>query len=298
MEFYSQETVAFILHIINSFKKRYKAAINRNKDNHLKIYHGDGRRQIGATVFVQGRLSKDYNCFSGHLKNADTVIITSYHTLESRHGPQAVKTWCIKKDRFFDTKAKTIPTDFPQSLKGMFELAVFDEAHYLRNNFSGQTLAYTWLEARFNLLLSATPFFNSIRDFSSYTKLLLPACGRDTAHGNNIPALLTAKPGSSEEQYLCSQEFVNNCVFEKGISDMECAVRLRAVIIHLMVRRIKASEIPFRNGHKIGTDIPPSIRRIKEPEFTPAERNIYRDIELTHRRHLFIKDKDHPGRYR
>ncbi|PYH75137.1 uncharacterized protein BO88DRAFT_328807, partial [Aspergillus vadensis CBS 113365] len=124
----------------------------------ILLYYGDGRRQ--GAEFIKDNLTHKHSIFTGGIESAWTIIITSYQTLESRHGPQAVKAWCAKTKREYDSSNPRMPISFPHHLSGLFAIAIFDEAHMLRNPLSGLSLACAWLNAGFRLLLTATPFYN------------------------------------------------------------------------------------------------------------------------------------------
>ncbi|GKZ65773.1 hypothetical protein AnigIFM50267_010129 [Aspergillus niger] len=74
--------------------------------------------------------------------------------------------------------------------------------------------------AHFILLLTATPFFNDIRDFMGYYKLFLPSNPEVTQRmsGPRIARVLDAVPQSTEQSILCSREFVEARVFGKDIN--------------------------------------------------------------------------------
>ncbi|PYH53090.1 uncharacterized protein BO96DRAFT_345905 [Aspergillus niger CBS 101883] len=81
------------------------------------------------------------------------------------------------------------------------------------------SLTGSWLKAHFILLLTATPFFNDIRDFMGYDKLLLPSNPEVTQRmsGPRIAQLLNTVPQSTEQSILCSREFVEARGFGKDI---------------------------------------------------------------------------------
>lgn len=188
----------------------------------------------------------------------------------------------------------------PLDLAGLFDIVIFDEAHILRNATSGQSVTCSWLKAKFNLLLTATPFFNDLHDFMGYYKLLLapnPKAAKKFSD-KRVAQILEAAPGSADEALLCSQEFVSAHIFAKNIDPQTASVRMRQVLKCFMIRRIQASSIPIGTDRRIGADIPPMVKRIEEPEFEKEEAEAYRAHEAIHRRHLFIKDQEHPERIR
>lgn len=174
----------------------------------ILLYYGDGRRQ--GAEFIKDKLTRKHSIFTGGIESVRTIIITSYQTLESRHGPQAVKAWCAKTKRGYDPSNPRMPISFPHGLSGFFGIAVFDEAHVLRNPLSGLSLACAWLNAGFRLLLTATPFHNGVRDFIEYQNLLLRSrSGVHISMSNaRATAIADASPGFEDEKLLCSPQFL------------------------------------------------------------------------------------------
>jgi hypothetical protein len=57
--------------------------------------------------------SSAHPVFDGKPVNGRTVVITSYQTLNSRHGPAAVKTWSMNKQKEFQGPILSVPAEFP-----------------------------------------------------------------------------------------------------------------------------------------------------------------------------------------
>jgi SNF2 family DNA or RNA helicase len=107
------------------------------------IYYGNIHKQIGNNVGVlkEKLIPRHYLFSKDNPKNARAVILTSYQTLNVRHGPMAVKEFCLKKKLPYNAANPMIPSLWSFSLKGYFNIVVFDKAHILRNHAS--TISYS-----------------------------------------------------------------------------------------------------------------------------------------------------------
>ncbi|GKZ61541.1 hypothetical protein AnigIFM49718_008260 [Aspergillus niger] len=241
-----------------------------NVSNKLKvlIYFGDNRTQGGSSLFIKGRLSRDHDIFRPDYDGRYTVVLTTYQTLEARHGLSAVSQWHKKKYSSQYKPTDRIPSDYPYELRKCFDLVVCDEAHYLRNANSGTSLAVHWLRGSFNLLITATPFFNTRNtDFQGYSRLLL--------FDRPTPPDMRPEELMSQDKYLLSVDFFRKYIFPQTIDDHTSATRMRVLLKHLMIRRSMASAVPIGSERTIGRDIPPVVRKVFEVPFTQEEGDAY-----------------------
>lgn len=70
-------------------------------------------------------------------------------------------------------KPLSMLNDYPFNIGKCFRWIVLDKVHFVRNLDSNQSLAMSWLDSDFHLLLSATPLYNSINDFKGYVRFLV-----------------------------------------------------------------------------------------------------------------------------
>jgi hypothetical protein len=268
------------------------------------VYYGDvrGGNSFGVSI-IDGRLSASHKVFNGKPVNGRTVIITSYQTLNSRHGPAAVKTWLMNKRIEFQEPILSVPAEFPHDLRGCFATVVLDEAHTLRNAASNQSRAVTWLCANFHLLLSATLIFNSIEDFRGYMPFLftIPSLWSTAdwkALGINsntdVFGLPDHHPGKS---LCCTVEAVEKYILLPSVAPPTAGSRLRTVLAELMIRRTLLSRIPFDSAISIGADIPPLQRKVIDVTFNDIEAEEYKKFSLPHKRGLFIRSQLDPNKY-
>ncbi|PWY66464.1 putative DNA repair helicase rad5,16, partial [Aspergillus heteromorphus CBS 117.55] len=319
------EAVAFLLHQLNKFKHKHAAAeqdkteppegrpviiivpphlidqwmdeiMSITEEFQVLLYYGDARRQVGS--YIKDKLTKKHEIFKGGLESARTIVVTSYQTWEARHGPQAVKAWCGSKKKPYNPANPHMPPDFPGNLNGRFGVAVFDEAHMLRNRESGISFACTWLRAGFRILLTATPFYNDVRDFLGYIGLLLRSnpAAKATFTSSRVRQIVEAPPGTEDERLLCSQEFVTKHILSKEVQDTNTiSYRLRKILQRLMIRRTQGSALPIGSTNKIGADIPPAFKKVLTPSFEPEEFAAYQAYEAVNRRNIFIMDREKPS---
>jgi SNF2 family DNA or RNA helicase len=145
---------------------------------HIFVYFGDERAGASpVSCEVIDILENNHRVFSGHRRYQKAVVIASYHTLSHRNGPQKQAEWLVKEKHDTTVDLKNPPilarADWPRSLGGLFRTVILDEAHQTRNLTSHQSVTLRWLRAVFNLLLTATPLFNSVDDFKGLAPFLL-----------------------------------------------------------------------------------------------------------------------------
>jgi hypothetical protein len=80
----------------------------------------------------------------------------------------AAKQWCEKRKLTYDPSRS--PHGWDGCLSQLFSMAVCDETHLLRNKDSQISITAKWINVSFNLLLTATPFFNDVGIFASQIK--------------------------------------------------------------------------------------------------------------------------------
>ncbi|PYH93706.1 P-loop containing nucleoside triphosphate hydrolase protein, partial [Aspergillus ellipticus CBS 707.79] len=124
----------------------------------LHVYYGETRSRKDVRQ-IDGKLTADHEIFTKQGRRP-TVVLSSYNTFESRHGVSGVKAWYMYKYKSKLKGGENCPKDYPNNIEGCFGLIILDEAHNLRNETSGISQAVWWARGDFNLLLTATPFFN------------------------------------------------------------------------------------------------------------------------------------------
>ena len=103
------------------------------------VYFGDNRTQTRSSLYVENKLTQKHPMFQPDFDGRYSVVLTTYNTLEKRHGLSAVSEWHKNKYSEKYKPTESIPSDFPHSLSGCFDLVICDEAHYLRNRTSDNT---------------------------------------------------------------------------------------------------------------------------------------------------------------
>lgn len=258
------------------------------------VYHGDTR---SSPYRCLEQLDRHHPIFNGSAENAKHLIITSYQTLDDRHGPAAVKTWARKNGRRFEGKAAHPPTGFPFNITGLFKIAIFGEAHSLINTTHSIHKAAVWLQSDFNLLVTATPLFNSIREFQGYMPFLL---------GNQLYEDDQDDNDNSEKHYLLHNDdptiikqlhpsaiFQN--ILRKDVDPELAGARMQKVLKQLMIRRTLLSRINFETGPRIGDDIPAAQRHILTVRWTETEAKCYSKFSQVYKTNLFTISPGSPS---
>lgn len=260
----------------------------------LQLYYGDtcGSSEIGV-LQINHCLEKGDLLFDGSAANAHVVVLTTYQTLNQRHGPPAAKVWCQKVHEMYYENMPSPPADFPGNISGCFHDVILDEAHSLRNPMSSQTRAVYWLGGSFHLLLSATLLYNSHDDMQGYMPLLFstPSIWMNldwstlgVSHDDNIFQLPRDHAGS---KLCCSTEAVEEYVLNKEVPNDVSGDCLHLVLNHFMIRCNLSSRIPFDSPTPIGADIPPMERKIIRVEFSAPEDSMFSTLAATLRKGLF-----------
>ncbi|KAE8357873.1 P-loop containing nucleoside triphosphate hydrolase protein [Aspergillus caelatus] len=318
------EAVGFLMHQYALFKKRYDAAKKEKKTLPLGkptlivvpptlvgqwigeiiamtplfklwVYYGDYRATAGHNArVIDGKLTNDDEIFDGQPQRARVLILTTYQTLTARHGPSTAKLWCEKEKITYNPSQP--PRQWKGSLAGLFEIAVFDEAHTLRNRDAQLSITAKWIYAEFNLLLTGTLFFNSVYDFSGYAGLVLK---NDHVEPQQLTAHLFDLPkGHEKESLLLTHTALTKLIFADGIDLQLAGTRLRKILAQLMIRRTLSSSIPFESGVTIGQDIPGYKRKMVMSELNEAEELAYKALEVRYRQYILMQDKHDKTKYR
>lgn len=141
---------------------------------------------------ISGTLSRSHEIFADTEDTARTIILTSYMTLTSRHGPNALKKWRVEQFRLQHPKMtlanikqtlanKKFKLKDPDrawcgDLHGCFERIVMDEGHDIRNMETHTWTTIKWIVATSSRhIMTATPLLNGPGDFRGLMAMLEPA---------------------------------------------------------------------------------------------------------------------------
>ena len=103
----------------------------------IYVYFGDACEKPLVHVLLLEKLSAQSAVFEDRPENNSAVVITSYQTLNSCHGPGRHAHWmqqtqCGRVSA--GTAHQTMCPSWGASLDGLFRLVILDEAHMLRNS--------------------------------------------------------------------------------------------------------------------------------------------------------------------
>lgn len=160
------------------------------------MYYGPPRKSgDDKIVYVprsesKGRLTQDHKFFSGAEENADLIILTSYATWATRHGPKAQWDWLCEQHRNQATGKKptkkqsekalrdkgvayhSVATDCPFQLHGLFHRVIIDEGHTIRHQSDDVGWAVSNTGSRYRHIITGTPTFDGVEEFSGIMKFL------------------------------------------------------------------------------------------------------------------------------
>lgn len=266
-------------------------------------YFGDKRENSRpANVGAIHKLTQDHHIFDGAKERNWVLVFTTYQTLASRNGPsQQVKWLKAQKKSRDDIKAGGAKVDkaWPGCLYGKFRTVVMDEAHSIRNLDSQQATAAHWLSPSFNLLLTATPSYNSIEDFKGLLPFILkPSNDRlwnDLGVDRNTNPF-TLDDDDPRAVLRLSRDSVNRFIWkDNALVGGAVGHHLGKIWQRCMLRRCLSSRIPFDGGIMIGDSIPPTQVKRLNVKFTSTELKVYKAWEKELLKNIIIKRPD--GRY-
>ena len=221
----------------------------------VQLYYGGshGSTEIGAPQINQ-RLKQEDKFFISEPENVRIVVLTAYQTLNQRHGPAAVKTWCQENNqRYYDSAARP-PSDFPFNIQECFH---DDMRGYMP-------------------LLFTTP---SIWAHTDWTTLGVSA-------EQNVFEL---PEDHSRAKLRCSIEAVEKYVLNQEVAPNVSGDHFRLVLKCLMIRRNLTSCIPFDSLTPISADIPPIECKVINVKFSKPEDEMFSDLASNLHKGLFTR---------
>lgn len=154
------------------------------------IYWGTPKKikQEHNVVYHRGSLTQDSEYFNGAEENSDTIILSTYSTWSTRHGPNAQRralvksfkekyNWSHQKARKFVSNTYTdgsIQEQLPMQLANCFERLVLDEGHEIRNMSPLVGSAVRWINAKYRDVITATPALSQLKEISGIIEFLQP----------------------------------------------------------------------------------------------------------------------------
>lgn len=315
----------------------------------IVVYYGPPRKSVDPKVVyipksqTQGKLTRSHALFDGNEQNSDTIVLTSYATYTTRHGPKVQWDWLVEQRRNQPweghstkptkreaekllinegVKYQSIHQSYPHQLHGLFERVILDEGHTIRHQSDDIGWAISNIGSKYRHILSGTPTFDSIEEFSGIMRFLqdpklsqkehLLAMGftekqllegTHERHGQITfleSALYWQDPytlpdddpkaplkycGEAMDKYLFCKTTNEGRQF--GVAEQ--GNRLKQVLQKVMIRRTQTSLL---NGVPIGESLPSVQRMVFVCDFTENERAHYDYMMQDEATTLFRKSKD------
>jgi hypothetical protein len=277
----------------------------------LIIYHGDSRQK---SIALRGKAQlqrieriltrKDKVFHTG--KPDRLVVITSYETFQSRHGPQGRKDFMKRegiREHVAITGFGTDETTWPADLNGLFEAVLCDEAQYLRNHESAHNVSIGWLNAPFTILASATPIWSSIQDFLGYIKLIqspkyADAFVKGSAELGVYPRRNPYDLDEGHRAHPMVATYTAYRDFVLSLPDCESALkgsRLKQAWAYVLLRRTYDSTHPANSDKRIRDWLPPLKKYVLTMSFDEKTQGIYQHHESVWLKNLMIPDRTKDG---
>ena len=256
-------------------------------------YHGDHRRSkpIANERTVQGRLNLSHELFDGKEQRSRTIIISSYTTFSTRHGPSAIRKKRVNKLHMSNTEADKVQTEadeeFPGNITGCFELVVNDECHLLKSLVADASIAVQWLNAPRYIMISATLIPNGITDWSGYMPFVEPFEAEEWWSERSLREMNFEEdedPFSVFDDHPAAKlqlttRAVKDFILTHRIGPAEKGFRLAKLWKQMIIRRTPQSLIPFGTGRKIADSLPRVKASIINCSFNEKEHVWYKEKE-------------------
>jgi hypothetical protein len=198
--------------------------------------------------------------------------------------------------------------DFPGNVSGLIERLIIDEGHELRCKPLDLSTSIDWVEARYRLIVTATPTRKSITEFAGIMHYVqnprlqerkyLESLGfsatelgddnhLDTALRFFDPFLVADDDPKAQLRY-CDVAMKEH-VFNKKVEEVEMGRRARCVLRKVLLKRSYASTV---NGKRVDQDLPAVQRTTIQCQYTPEERQIHDQLYLANTAKLCRLDED------
>ena len=268
----------------------------------LKIYkyHGDRRAKPIGNWTVINKLGLNHSLCQNLEDNARSVIFTTLGTLGVRHGPRALASY-LRKEKGMTKKmaaeAMYHYQDFPDSLKGLFQLVVLDEAHTIKNMDTEANVSLHWLNASFYLFLTATSMSAGANDFEGYLKLL-ERPDLNLYDERNLKAWDVedwVNPYRLNDDHPAAvlrltRRAAKEFIFRNSIAPQLKEDYVRQIWKQCLLRRTYTSTMPFGSSRIIGSAMPRIQASILECRFSKNEVKFYSTHIETMMSKLIVKD--------
>lgn len=293
----------------------------------IMIYHGSEKssKKIPKAQLQSDGLRRT-NLLDGREDWASTLILTSYQTLTVRHGRttllKGLKSYIQQHEpqlsmserneeaeRLLEDLDAEPCASLSQNLRGCFERVIIDEAHEVRNQLTQASWTIQSLRAKFHILLTATPFLNSIEDVSGLMRILRPNEEELWGAQNLARIGIIDGNGTNEEQELAVMNFnpwklsdsdpghdlrwtsisLRRHVFAQRITMAEKGALMRGIFKECILKRGYPSKI---DGRRIGDELPPVQNITIYLKFTESEKLRYDPIFQKYVKRLFRKKGD------
>jgi SNF2 family DNA or RNA helicase len=295
-------------------------------DFRVLVYHGSAK---GSNVH-KAQLQADTLCradlLNGHEDWARTLIVTSYQTMTARHGRKSIKQ-SIKvllqtqrpdltsvernkeAERMLQDADSTSPLPLlPQNLRQCFERVILDEAHEVRNQETQNSWTIQNLRAQNNILLTATPFINTVEDIAGLVKILRPDEDELWRKENlkKLGVILTDDTGQEQEtidpdcfnpwtlddpsepgyDLRWTSISLRHHIFSQKSTLAEKGAVMRPIFKEFILKRGYPSKV---DGKRIGDELPPVQNITVYLKFTQLEQDYYQPIFEKYLKKLFRK---------
>ncbi|KAH6633017.1 SNF2 family N-terminal domain-containing protein [Boeremia exigua] len=284
--------------LLTQWKKEIQAFTDRFR---IVMYYGTPKKRAEDGVdYPKGRLTRSSEYFNGDESNSDTIVLSTYTTWATRHGPKAQTDWLVsdymKTNNVFRQTAKNHVTSSREAhvatkscaiqLQDCFERVVLDEGHEIRHMSPQVGTAVRWIGGKYRNVVTGTPILSGLYDFCGIMRFLQPPelsseeylrnVGFIKANGSNALKDIIQNfdpwtvPDDDPRAILrFTVEALEEWVFNRNTTNEQRGLRMRKIFRKCMIRRSLSSTI---DGKRIGDSLP-EVQRINiQSDFTATER--------------------------
>ncbi|RDW84611.1 hypothetical protein BP6252_02201 [Coleophoma cylindrospora] len=246
-------------------------------------YIGDSREPFSDNMRkVQGKLTQNHYLFDGQPNRRWTIIISSYQTMNTRHGTAELKKYRLNVLNWTAPAANHVHNirrqdrEWPGDLYHRFTYVFCDEAQYFKNDMIGIQTLFEWMDFRMMFGASATILPNAVRDVAGYIKVAevkrRTTEARPHLEKNANPYKLSLDHAAAAMQFdleMCKKFIV------AATNAEEAGKALSVIYPQFVIRRTYASSNPMNPGKIIGEDMPKLHTRRILCKFTLDEQAEY-----------------------
>ena len=242
--------------------------INQIVFNQFIIYFYYEDKRSGRNIFFDVKIINEmfirkHEIFNDKKQNVKVIVIFVYITFAERNESKAQNIWKKNKRHFNSKKIENTETElnllWVDNISKEFNILVCDECHMIKNSAVKASIALQWIKARFNILMSIIIMFNELSDFKDYWSFLKM---KHSAFWWTFVSLHNMFIDADENFYKLfddhsavklrlTAQIAKKYIHKNNYFDVIKELWLSKILKHVLLRRINASTVFFKNDRRI-----------------------------------------------